>query len=67
MKVVADAPEPGAAPGTLRRTGNRLLVACGEGAWLDLLELQLEGKRRLPVAAFLNGLFLADGERLGLP
>lgn len=66
MKVVADAAEVGAAPGTLRRAGGRLLVACGEGSWLELLELQLEGKRRMPVEAFLNGLSLADGERLDL-
>lgn len=64
MKLAADAPSPGAAPGTLRRSGNRLLVACGEGRWLDLLELQMEGKRRMSVAAFLNGLLLADSEQL---
>ena len=65
MQVVVDAAGLGATPGTLRRAGNRLLVACGEGTWLDLLELQLEGKRRMPVEAFLNGLSFADGERLG--
>jgi methionyl-tRNA formyltransferase len=66
MQVVADTAElpAGAAPGTLLRKGNRLLAACGEIAWLDLLELQMEGKRRMPVEAFLNGLSLADGERL---
>ena len=64
MKLGADSPGSGSAPGTLRRTGNRLLVACGEGTWLDLLELQMEGKRRMPVEAFLNGLSLADGEQL---
>jgi methionyl-tRNA formyltransferase len=65
MEVVANAPWPGAAPGTLRRVGKRLLVACGQESWLELLELQMEGNRRLPVAAFLNGLLLADDERLG--
>jgi methionyl-tRNA formyltransferase len=53
------------APGTLLRKGSRLLVACGEGTWIDLLELQVEGKRRVPVEAFLNGFSFADGERLG--
>ena len=52
------------APGTLRRAGNRLLVACGEDSWLELLELQVEGKRRMPVVAFLNGLSLADREQM---
>jgi methionyl-tRNA formyltransferase len=64
MHVVADAPEK-AAPGTLRRRGNGIQVACGEGSWIDLLELQLEGKRRMPVEAFLHGFSFADGERLG--
>ncbi|HEY5256357.1 MAG TPA: methionyl-tRNA formyltransferase [Acidobacteriaceae bacterium] len=64
MKLVADAPGPAADPGTLRRAGNRLLVACGEGTWLHLLELQMEGKRRMAVEAFLNGLSLTDGEQL---
>jgi methionyl-tRNA formyltransferase len=66
MEVVSDATGPGTAPGTLSRAGNRLLVACGQGTWLDLLELQMEGKRRISVTAFLNGLALAEGEQLGL-
>jgi len=65
MQGVVDPAGLGAAPGTLRRAGNRLLVACGESTWLDLLELQLEGKRRMPVEAFLHGFSFADGERLG--
>jgi methionyl-tRNA formyltransferase len=64
MKLAANAPGFSAASGTVRRVENRLLVACGEGTWLDLLELQTEGKRRLPVEAFVNGLSLAEGERL---
>ena len=48
------APAFDAAPGTVRIDGERLRVACGEGA-LDLLELQRPGGRRLPVAAFLAG------------
>lgn len=66
MQVVADAVglPVSAAPGMLVRKGNRLLVACGEGTWLDLLELQMEGKRRVPVEAFLHGFSFADGERL---
>jgi methionyl-tRNA formyltransferase len=52
-------------PGSLVRAGNRLFVACGEDGSLELLELQLEGKRRMPAAAFLNGIPIASGERLG--
>ena len=66
MQVVADPTEllTDAAPGTLVRKANRLFVACGESTWLELLDLQMEGKRRMPVEAFLQGLSLDDGERL---
>lgn len=53
-----------ASPGTLLRSGHALLAACAQGTWLDLLELQLEGKRRMPVDAFLNGTSFTPGERL---
>jgi methionyl-tRNA formyltransferase len=66
MQVAADsATLPSGSPtGMLLRRGSRLLVACGENTWLDVLELQMEGKRRVPVEAFLNGFSFADGERL---
>jgi methionyl-tRNA formyltransferase len=41
---------------------DRLRVACGSGA-LDLLELQREGGRRLPVGDFLRGVKLERGTR----
>jgi methionyl-tRNA formyltransferase len=50
--------------GSLAHRGNRLLAACGEGTWLDLLEVQMEGKRRMPVEAFLNVVSFMPGERL---
>jgi len=54
----------GATPGTVVAVGRDALdVACGEGV-LRLGELQLEGRKRLPVAAFLNGCALREGERL---
>ncbi len=63
---IADQEGSGAAlPGTLVRNGNRLFAACGNETWLDLRELQLEGKRRLPAEAFLHGITFAPGERLG--
>jgi len=52
------------APGTLVRHGNRLMVACGHASWLEILELKIEGKRRMPVKDFLNGFALTPGERL---
>ena len=54
-----------ATPGTLLPAKNRLKVACGGGTVLDVLELQLEGRKRVNAAAFLNGQRLHDNERLG--
>jgi methionyl-tRNA formyltransferase len=50
------------APGTLVGSGEGLEVACGEGV-LVLLELQAEGKRRMPVSEFLRGHPLRPGTR----
>jgi methionyl-tRNA formyltransferase len=44
-----------------------MLVACAEDTWLDLLELQLEGKKRHTAAEFLRGTPQASGARLGAP
>ena len=38
---------------------------CGEGTSLELLEVQMEGRKRMPAEAFLNGQRLADNEVLG--
>ncbi|MEP7075591.1 MAG: methionyl-tRNA formyltransferase [Acidobacteriota bacterium] len=45
--------------------GDNLIVACGSGTALQVEELQLEGKRRMPTRDFLNGVKLLAGERLG--
>jgi methionyl-tRNA formyltransferase len=54
-----------AEPGSLHIEGHRLFAACAEDTWLELIELQLEGKRRLHAAEFLRGSPLASGARLG--
>jgi methionyl-tRNA formyltransferase len=54
-----------APPGTVRIEAGRMLAACGDGRWLEITELQMEGKKRLPVADFLRGNALAQGARLG--
>ena len=41
-----------------------LVVACGEGA-LELLEVQLEGRKRINAADFANGQRMAENDRLG--
>jgi len=59
-------PESSAAPaGTLVRAGKEgLVVACGQGCLL-IRELQFEGKKRMPVHAFLLGHPLSPGLVLG--
>lgn len=55
--------EANGAPGTVKRTGKKeLLINCGEGT-LSVLELQLQGKKRLPVGDFLRGCPIAAGDR----
>jgi methionyl-tRNA formyltransferase len=54
----------GAAPGTVVSAGGGLAVAAGRGA-LELLEVQLEGRRRLAAAEFLAGHPVAAGTCLG--
>ena len=42
-------------PGELLLDHGRVYVGAGEGTRLELLEVQVEGKKRLPVAEFLRG------------
>ncbi|HLW80009.1 MAG TPA: methionyl-tRNA formyltransferase [Terriglobia bacterium] len=58
-------PEATAGPGVAWVEGGRLIVACGQGTGLELRELQLEGRKRIPARDFLNGVRLAPGEKLG--
>jgi len=50
-------------PGSLLRI-KPLLVACGAGA-LELVEVQMEGRKRMPAADFANGQRLVENEILG--
>jgi methionyl-tRNA formyltransferase len=52
-------------PGTVLAVGRRLLAGCGDGEGLELLEVQLEGRKRVVAEAFLNGQHLEPGEVLG--
>ncbi|HEX8735945.1 MAG TPA: methionyl-tRNA formyltransferase [Pyrinomonadaceae bacterium] len=49
----------------LEAKGDNLLVFCGGDTVLQIDELQLEGKRRMPTRDFLNGVKLEAGEILG--
>ncbi|MGA2850370.1 MAG: methionyl-tRNA formyltransferase [Terracidiphilus sp.] len=54
-------------PGQVRVEKDRLFAACASESWIELLEVQLEGKKRLGAAEFLRGTSLVEGARLGEP
>lgn len=60
--VSQEAPLP---PGHILLHEGRLLVCCGGATVIELEELQLEGKKRMPAADLLRGFQLSTGERLG--
>jgi len=51
-------------PGTLIAERGRLHLTCGQGTLLELTEIQLEGRKRMPVRDFLNGVKIAPGEKV---
>ncbi len=53
------------AAGAIAIEGTRLLSGCGQGTVLELLEVQIEGKRRMTAREFINGYRLKTGDRLG--
>jgi methionyl-tRNA formyltransferase len=55
----------GGEAGVFRVEGDRLFFTAGDGASLEVAELQLEGKRRMAVADLLRGHGVVDGDRLG--
>jgi methionyl-tRNA formyltransferase len=50
-------------PGELAVVGRSLFVGCGDAS-IALLEVQAEGKKRMPAEAFLNGNIIEAGEAL---
>ncbi len=52
-------------PGVFRLRGERLFFAAADGASLEVLQLQIEGKRRMGTAELLHGHAIVDGDRLG--
>ncbi len=55
----------GAQPGTLLLDEGTMFAACGDGTWIELIEVQPEGRRRMTAAEFLRGQALATGTPLG--
>jgi methionyl-tRNA formyltransferase len=67
LTIIRAAPATGLSlpAGTLKVEKRRLFVACGENTTLELLEVQLAGKKRISAEAFLNGYKLVSDEQLG--
>lgn len=57
--------EPSVEDGQLRLRGSQLLVGCGQSTVLELLEVQPEGKKRMPASDFARGYRPSQDERLG--
>jgi methionyl-tRNA formyltransferase len=55
----------GLAPGAIAVDGLSLLVGCGEGTMLNLIEIQVDGKRRMTAQEFINGYRPKPGDQLG--
>ena len=49
----------------LKTEGDRLFVGCGDATAIELLEVQLEGKKRSSAADFVRGYRPLPGEKLG--
>jgi methionyl-tRNA formyltransferase len=52
-------------PAELLIEDNRLLVGCAQNTTLEILELQPEGKKRMPAQNFIQGYRPKSGEKLG--
>jgi methionyl-tRNA formyltransferase len=55
----------GSEEGALTVEGHRIFVGC-KGSTLELLEIQMEGKKRMAADEFLRGFQLKTGERVGI-
>ena len=64
MRVASGEHRPTQIPGTLHQQEKQLLLACGQATWLELLEVLLEGKKKMAAAEFLHGHPLQHGELL---
>jgi methionyl-tRNA formyltransferase len=67
LQLTKARPSTDAAPqAELRVADDRLLAGCGHSTSLEVLELQLEGKKRTPARDFLHGYRPQPGEKLGV-
>jgi methionyl-tRNA formyltransferase len=52
-------------PSAVRADGIRMFVGCANGS-IELLEVQMEGKKRMTAGEFLRGFQIKSGERVGI-
>jgi methionyl-tRNA formyltransferase len=52
-------------PAEIAIEGMRLVVGCGHGTTLELIEIQMEGKRRMLARDFIHGYHPKTGDHLG--
>ena len=52
--------------GELGLNANRLFVGCGHNTSLELVEIQLEGKKRSSAQDFIQGYHIKAGEKIGM-
>ena len=52
-------------PGEVVENRGKFIVCCGDNSCIELLEVQLEGKKRMESIAFLNGCGIEKGTVLG--
>ena len=52
-------------PGAVAVEQGTLFAACGDGTWIEMVEVQPEGKRRMSAGEFLRGHALESGAVLG--
>jgi methionyl-tRNA formyltransferase len=60
-----DAPGQALDPGRVVVQDGRMMAACARGTWLELIEVQPEGKRKMAAAEFLHGYVKTNEARLG--
>jgi methionyl-tRNA formyltransferase len=55
----------GGQPGSAHPTRSRLVVSCGGGTALEILEVRMEGRKKMRAADFQNGYHVVENEVLG--
>ena len=65
LAAVRDAGAASVDPGAVHVEEHRFFVACAGNTWLEFVELQLEGKKRMTASELLRGMQIPDLARLG--